>query len=89
MRRNITVDKALMYASEMLSFLIIRAVHETKIAEEALVLFIHLFRKEETFFYSGRTWVSFQDGFITPLRATTSLAGLSHSTPFSSRSLPH
>ena len=46
MRRNITVDKALMYASKMLSFLTIRAVHETKIADEALVLFIRLFRKE-------------------------------------------
>jgi hypothetical protein len=34
-----------MYASEMLSFLTFRAVHETKIADEALMLFIPLFRK--------------------------------------------
>jgi hypothetical protein len=45
MHRNITIDKALMYTSEMLSFLTFRAVHETKIADEALMLFIPLFRK--------------------------------------------
>jgi hypothetical protein len=45
MHRNITIDKALMYASEMLSILTFRAVHETKITDEALVLFIPLFRK--------------------------------------------
>src|SRR3954453_23832821 len=43
--RNITIDKALMYTSEMLSFLTFRAVHETKIADEALMLLIPLFRK--------------------------------------------
>jgi hypothetical protein len=47
MRRNITVDKSLVYASEMLRLLAIpiHAVHETKIADEALMLFIHFFRK--------------------------------------------
>jgi hypothetical protein len=45
MHRNITIDKALMYAREMLSFLTFRAVHETKIADEALVLLIPFFRE--------------------------------------------
>jgi hypothetical protein len=45
MHRNITIDKALVYTSEMLSFLTFRAVHETKIADEALVLLIPFFRE--------------------------------------------
>jgi len=47
MRRDIAVDKSLAYASEMLRLLTIpiHAVHATKIADEALMLFIHFFRK--------------------------------------------
>jgi hypothetical protein len=43
--RNRAIEKALMYASELLSLLTIRTVDVTKIANEMLVLFISLFRK--------------------------------------------
>jgi hypothetical protein len=44
--------------------------------------------QEATVISSGRTCVSFLDGFITPSSTTTSLAGLFYSTPFSFPSLP-
>jgi len=44
-QRNRGIEKALMYASELLSVLAIRTVDVTKIANEMLVLFISLFRK--------------------------------------------
>jgi len=45
MQRALIIEEALLDASETLSFLTIRTVHETKIAHKALVLFIHLFRE--------------------------------------------
>jgi hypothetical protein len=45
MYRNIAIEKPLMDAIKLLSFLTIRTVDETKIADEVLVLLIPLFRK--------------------------------------------
>jgi len=45
MHRNLAIEKALPYASELLSPLTIRTVDVTKIANEMLVLFIFLYWK--------------------------------------------